>query len=192
MPPLSPLFDERRDFLEILEDYVERRYPAPGRDARVEEPVETGSAAKPGLGLLKDKRFLLPTILLSVLWITQTIGRPNRSKVGVALAAKLGLDLQQVYEVITRSAGNSWMFENRGPRLVEGDSRPRSAIEIFVKDLGIVVDTAREQRFPVPLAANALQQFLAAAGSGLGQLDDSTVARVYARLSGVTLPGMEE
>lgn len=110
----------------------------------------------------------------------------------MTLAARLGLDLQQVYEVITRSAGNSWMFENRMPRLIEGDTRPRSAIEIFVKDLGIVVDTAREQRYPVPLAAGALQQYLAAAGSGLGQLDDSTVARVYAALSGVTLPGMEE
>lgn len=106
----------------------------------------------------------------------------------MSLAAKLELDLQQVYEVITGSAGNSWMFENRMPRLIEGDTRPRSAIEIFVKDLGIVVDTAREQRFPVPLAAGALQQYLAAAGLGLGKLDDSTVARVYAALGGIDLP----
>lgn len=109
----------------------------------------------------------------------------------MSLAAKLGLDLQQVYDVITTSAANSFMFENRMPNVIAGDTHPRSAVEIFVKDLGIVTDTAREQRFPAPLSAAALQQYLAAAGIGLGRCDDSTVARVYASLSGVKLPGMD-
>ena len=104
-------------------------------------------------------------------------------------AAKQGLDIRKVYEVITASAGNSWMFENRVPHVLDNDYAPRSAIEIFVKDLGIVQDMARGERFPVPMAAAALQMFLMAAGSGMGRDDDASVARVYARLSGTPLPG---
>jgi L-threonate 2-dehydrogenase len=107
----------------------------------------------------------------------------------MTFAAKQGLDLNKVYEVITASAGNSWMFENRVPHILEGDYRPLSAVEIFVKDLGIVQDMARAERCPVPLAAAALQMYLAAAGAGYGLDDDSSVARVYAQLSGAKLPG---
>lgn len=107
----------------------------------------------------------------------------------MALAGKLGLDLARVYEVITGSAGNSWMFENRVPHILEGDYRPLSAIEIFVKDLGIVQDMARAERFSAPLSAAALQMYLATAGLGMGREDDASVARTYARLAGVGLPG---
>ena len=107
----------------------------------------------------------------------------------LAFAAKQGLDLRRVYEVITASAGNSWMFENRMPHVLDGDYAPKSAVEIFVKDLGIVQDMARGARFPVPMAAAALQMFLAAAGAGMGRDDDASVARIYAQLSGTTLPG---
>jgi putative dehydrogenase len=107
----------------------------------------------------------------------------------MAFAAKQGLDLSKVYEVITGSAGNSWMFENRVPHILSGDYRPLSTVEIFVKDLGIIQDMARTARFPVPLAAAALQMYLATAGAGMGGDDDSSLARTYAALSGATLPG---
>ena len=107
----------------------------------------------------------------------------------ITFAIKQGLDLQKVYEVITASAGNSWMFENRMPHVIAGDYKALSAVEIFVKDLGIVQDMARSQRYPVPMAAAALQMYLAAAGSGMGHDDDASLARVYAHLSGVKLPG---
>jgi len=106
----------------------------------------------------------------------------------IAFAAKQGLDLRKVYEVITGSAGNSWMFENRIPHVLDGDYAPRSAVDIFVKDLGIVQDMAREFRYPVPLAAAALQVFLMASGAGMGRDDDASVARIYARLTGTALP----
>ena len=61
----------------------------------------------------------------------------------IAFAAKQGLDIRKVYEVITASAGNSWMFENRIPHVLDGDYTPRSAVEIFVKDLGIIQDMAQ-------------------------------------------------
>jgi 3-hydroxyisobutyrate dehydrogenase len=107
----------------------------------------------------------------------------------ITFAAKQGLDLQKVYEVITASAGNSWMFENRMPHVIAGDYKPRSAVEIFVKDLGIVQDMARNARFPAPLASMALQMFLMASASGMGRDDDASVARLYARIGGAELPG---
>lgn len=107
----------------------------------------------------------------------------------IAFAAKQGLDIRKVYEVITASAGNSWMFENRMPHVLDGDYTPRSAVEIFVKDLGIIQDMARSARFPVPVSAAALQMFLMTAASGMGRDDDASVARMYARVTGVKLPG---
>ena len=107
----------------------------------------------------------------------------------IAFAARQGLDIGKVYEVITASAGNSWMFENRMPHVLEADYTPRSAVEIFVKDLGIIQDMARSHRFPVPMSAAALQMFLATAASGMGRDDDASVARLYARIGGATLPG---
>ena len=106
----------------------------------------------------------------------------------ITFAAKQGLDIAKVYEVITASAGNSWMFENRVPHVLAGDYRPLSAVEIFVKDLGIIQDMARAERFPVPVSAAALQMYLATAGAGMGRDDDASLARTYAALSGVVLP----
>jgi L-threonate 2-dehydrogenase len=110
----------------------------------------------------------------------------------IAFAARQGLDIRMVYEVITASAGNSWMFENRMPHVIDGDYTPRSAVEIFVKDLGIVQDMARSARFPVPVASAALQMFLMASASGMGRDDDASVARMYAKVGGAKLPGEQK
>jgi L-threonate 2-dehydrogenase len=110
----------------------------------------------------------------------------------ITFAAKQGLDIRKVYEVITASAGNSWMFENRMPHVLDGDYTPRSAVEIFVKDLGIIQDMARTARFPVPVASAALQIFLMAAAAGMSRDDDASVARLYARITGTKLPGEKE
>lgn len=109
----------------------------------------------------------------------------------MVLACKLGLDLSTVYEVITASAGNSWMFENRVPHILDGDYKPLSSVEIFVKDLGILQDMARAERFPAPLAAAALQMYLATSGAGMGRDDDASVARTYAALSSAALPAVK-
>ena len=100
-----------------------------------------------------------------------------------------GIAPARFVEVISRCAGTSWMLENRAPHVVAGDYAPRSAVDIWPKDLGIVLETAREASFAAPLAAAALQQFLAASGSGLGREDDAAVAKVYARNAGLKLPG---
>jgi L-threonate 2-dehydrogenase len=109
----------------------------------------------------------------------------------IAFAKKLGLDIAKVYEVITASAGNSWMFENRVPHILENDYAPKSAVAIFTKDLGIVSDMARAASFPTPVAASALQMFLMTAASGMGHDDDASVARLYAKIAGVELHANE-
>jgi 3-hydroxyisobutyrate dehydrogenase len=106
----------------------------------------------------------------------------------ITLAAKLGLDIVRVYEVIRQAAGNSWMFENRIPHVLEGDYTPLSAVDIFTKDLGIIMDMGRTANFPVPMAATALQLFTMTSAAGMGRDDDASVARFYARTVGVPLP----
>ena len=80
------------------------------------------------------------------------------------------------------------MWQNRVPHILAGDDTPLSAVNIFVKDLGIVLDQARTMTFPLPLAATAHQLFLAAAASGHGGRDDAFVIRVYEALTGISLP----
>ena len=103
-----------------------------------------------------------------------------------------GIEPARFVEVIGRCAGTSWMLENRAPHVVDGDYTPRSSVDIWPKDLGIVLDIARTAGFGAPLTAAALQQFLAASGSGLGGEDDAAVAKVYARNAGLTLPGGDD
>jgi putative dehydrogenase len=100
-----------------------------------------------------------------------------------------GVEPKQFLDVISKCAGTSWMLENRAPHIVAGDYTPHSSIDIWPKDLGIVLDIARGAKFSAPLTAAALQQFLAASGSGLGREDDAAVAKVYARNANIKLPG---
>jgi putative dehydrogenase len=106
----------------------------------------------------------------------------------ITYAIRLGVDPAVAYDVITHSAGNSWMFENRIPHVLENDYTPRSATNIFVKDLGIVLDQGRAEKFPLPLTAAAHQLYLAAAAMGFGADDDASVARVFAALADLELP----
>jgi len=110
----------------------------------------------------------------------------------MALGIKAGADADTLYEVITNSAGSSWMFANRVPHILAGDYTPLSAVNIFIKDLGTVLDAARKLAFPLPLAAAAHQLYLGTAGAGHGAEDDSAVIKLYAALSGITLPAPKE
>ena len=106
----------------------------------------------------------------------------------MALGMRAGADPHALYDVICNSAGMSWMFQNRVPHILEGDYTPLSAVNIFVKDLGIVLDAARKLAFPLPLAATAHQLYLATAAAGHGGEDDSAVIKFYAGLAGLELP----
>ena len=101
----------------------------------------------------------------------------------LALGARAGCDPQKLLEIVSSSSGNSWMFADRGPRMLQGDAPVTSAVDIFVKDLGLVMQVGQDHRVPLPLAAAAHQMMLAASGIGLGRADDSSVIRAYEVLS---------
>ncbi|MBV9890056.1 MAG: NAD-binding protein [Rhizobacter sp.] len=103
----------------------------------------------------------------------------------MALGLREGVDPAQLYDVITHSAGNSWMFENRMAHVLAGDYTPLSAVDIFVKDLGLVLDTARATKFPLPLASAAHQMFMHASSAGFAREDDAAVIKTF---PGIELP----
>ena len=103
----------------------------------------------------------------------------------MALGLREGVDPDALYEVITHSAGNSWMFENRMAHVLAADYTPLSAVDIFVKDLGLVLDMARSSKFPLPLSATAHQMFMQASTAGFGREDDSAVIKIF---PGIELP----
>ena len=103
----------------------------------------------------------------------------------MALGLREGVDAAALYEVITHSAGNSWMFENRMAHVLAGDYSPLSAVDIFVKDLGLVLDTARASKFPLPLASTAHQMFMQASTAGFAREDDAAVIKIF---PGIKLP----
>jgi len=104
----------------------------------------------------------------------------------MALGIREGVAPEALYEVITNSAGNSWMFENRMAHVLAGDYTPLSAVDIFVKDLGLVLDTARASKFPLPLSSTAHQMFMQASTAGYAREDDSAVIKIF---PGIELPG---
>jgi L-threonate 2-dehydrogenase len=149
----------------------------PVLDATAETVFELGDAAGAG-SAMKAVNQLLAGVHIAAMAEALTFGMTQ------------GVEPARFLEVIRQCAGTSWMLENRAPHIVAGDYAPRSAVDIWPKDLGIVLDIAREAKFSAPLTAAALQQFLAASGSGLGREDDAAVAKVYARNAGLRLPGV--
>jgi len=150
-------------------------------------------AARPLLDAIAGKVYRLG----DVPGIGSTVKMVNQHLAGVHIAAaceamalgmRAGADPRALYEVISNSAGSSWMFQNRVPHILEGDYTPLSAVNIFIKDLGIVLDAARKLQFPLPLAATAHQLYLATAAAGHGAADDSSVIKFYAELAGIALP----
>jgi 3-hydroxyisobutyrate dehydrogenase len=159
--------------------------------------VEALSAARPALDAMAETVYELG----DAVGIGSSFKIVNQLLAGVHIAAaceaitfakSLDLDISRVFEVITKSAGNSWMFENRIPHVVEGDYSPKSAVSIFTKDLGIVSDIGRSRKFPLPITSAALQLFIMTEAAGMGRDDDASVARLLARIAGLTLPGTEE
>lgn len=101
-----------------------------------------------------------------------------------ALAAKAGVDLKVLLDIMGGSSASSWMLKDRGPRMLETEPEVTSAVDIFVKDLNIVLEAGRELKTALPLAAAAHQMFLATSGRGDGRADDSQVIRSYHLLNG--------
>ena len=156
-------------------------------------PEAAFAAAAPVLDAMAGKVWNLgpePGAGSTVKMVNQLLAGVHLAAMGeaFALGVRAGADPKVLFDVISESAGASWMFLDRGPRLLAGDDTPRSAINIFVKDLGIVLDEARALTFPLPLSAAAHQIFLAVAAAGGGDRDDAFTIRFWQKLAGIPLP----
>ncbi|KAJ4713548.1 ketose-bisphosphate aldolase class-II family protein [Melia azedarach] len=107
----------------------------------------------------------------------------------MAFGARLGLNTRMLFDVITNGGGTSWMFENRVPHMLDNDYTPYSALDIFVKDLGIVARECSYKRVPLHISTVAHQLFLAGSAAGWGRQDDAGVVKVYETLSGIKVEG---
>jgi L-threonate 2-dehydrogenase len=148
----------------------------PVLDATAETVFELGDSAGAG-SAMKAVNQLLAGVHIATMAEALTLGMTQ------------GVAPKKFVEVISKCAGTSWMLENRAPHIVSGDYTPHSQVNIWPKDLGIVLDIAKSASFGAPITAAALQQYQTAAGMGLGGEDDAAVAKVYARNAGLTLPG---
>jgi len=151
-------------------------------------PGESFARAKPVLDALGDKVFHVGEKAGQ----GATVKTVNQLLCGVhiavaaealSLAEKAGIDGSLLFEIMGGSAASSWMLKDRGPRMQEPDPVVASAVDIFVKDLSIVLDAGRAAKTALPLAAAAHQMFLAASGLGHGGRDDSQVVRAYRALN---------
>lgn len=144
-------------------------------DATAETVFRLGDAAGAG-SAMKAVNQLLAGVHIAAMAEALTFGMTQ------------GVAPHKFLEVISKCAGTSWMLENRAPHIVEGDYTPHSSINIWPKDLGIVLDIAKNAGFDAPISQAAFDQYKLAADMGLGHEDDSAVAKVYAKQAGLTLP----
>ncbi|MDV2967750.1 NAD(P)-dependent oxidoreductase [Nitratireductor aquimarinus] len=147
----------------------------PALDAMAETVFRLGDRAGPG-SAMKSVNQLLAGIHIAA--------AAEAFSFGIAQ----GLDADQIMQVIPACAGSSWMFENRGPYITDGDYRPHSAIDIFVKDLGIVTDAASGAKLDLPVSQAALERYRAASAEGMGREGDIALIKLYAAQSGIDLP----
>lgn len=144
-------------------------------DATAETVFRLGDAAGAG-SAMKAVNQLLAGVHIATMAEALTFGMTQ------------GIDPETFVEVITKCAGTSWMLENRAPHIVAGDYTPHSQVNIWPKDLGIVLQTAKAAGFDAPITETALAQYRLAVEMGLGGEDDAAVAKVYAQDAGLTLP----
>lgn len=98
---------------------------------------------------------------------------------------RVGLDKAMLYEIITKSAGNSWIFTDRGQRMIsEQFTPPKSALKILVKDLGFVMDTANAMGHPLLLGGITHQLYKMAHMMGWDNLDDSILIKLMEEITG--------
>ncbi|MFC7478443.1 NAD(P)-dependent oxidoreductase [Dankookia sp. GCM10030260] len=152
-------------------------------------PRESFEAVRPALEAIGDKVFHVgerPGQGAVVKTVNQLLCGVHIAVVAEAfsLAAKVGVDAPVMLEILGGSSAASWMLKDRGPRMLEAEPEVTSAVDIFVKDLGIVLEAGREAKAALPLAAVAHQLFLATSGRGDGAADDSQVIRTYHAMNG--------
>jgi 2-hydroxy-3-oxopropionate reductase len=103
------------------------------------------------------------------------------------LAKKAGADPEKVVAAIQGGAAQCWTLDVKPERLFAGNRNPGFKAYMQAKDLGIVMDTAREYGIPLPGVAVHTQLFNAMLEMGMRELDNSAVVGVIETLANVEL-----
>jgi len=102
-------------------------------------------------------------------------------------ARKAGVDPQKVVEAIKGGAAQCWSLDVKPPRLFVGNRNPGFKAYMQLKDMKIVMETAREYDMPLPSASENTKLFEQMVEMGMGELDNSAVLGVIERLAGINL-----
>ncbi|KAM6557353.1 hypothetical protein CsatB_004372 [Cannabis sativa] len=194
---------------------LERRLLNEGKDLKLVDAPVSGGVKKASLGTLTiiasgaDEALKSTGLVLSALseklyvikggcgagsvvkMVNQLLAGVHIASAAEAMAfgARLGLNTRILFDVITNRRGTSWMFENRVPHMLDNDYTPYSALDIFVKDLGIVSRECSSRRVPLHISTVAHQLFLLGSAGGWGRQDDAGVVKVYETITGVKVEG---
>lgn len=154
---------------------------------------ETFESAKPVLDALGDKVFHVGEQAgqgAMVKTVNQLLCGVHIAVVAEALslAAKVNVNLEILLGIMSGSSASSWMLKERGPLMLQAKPEVMSPVDIFVKDLSIVLEAGRDAKAALPIAAVAQQMFLAASGRGEGAADASQVISTYFAMNGTDRP----
>jgi 3-hydroxyisobutyrate dehydrogenase-like beta-hydroxyacid dehydrogenase len=105
---------------------------------------------------------------------------------GFVLAAKGGLNLATMLAALSDSAASSRMLDVRGPLMVADDFPPQMKLDLFLKDLRLMLAEGQRLAVPLPLTSTAQELYAAAAVAGAGADDLAVVMRRYAQLAGLS------
>lgn len=77
----------------------------------------------------------------------------------LVFASKSGVDVAKVHQAVSGGAAGSWQLTNNGGRVLKGDLSPGFKIKDYLKDLGIIMDTAAVNIIPLPATSLVLQMY---------------------------------
>ncbi|MEX0795063.1 MAG: NAD(P)-dependent oxidoreductase [Acidimicrobiia bacterium] len=106
---------------------------------------------------------------------------------GLLLAEAAGLDLETTLKAVGGGAGGSWMLSNRGPQMIARDWTPGFTIDLQLKDLRLVLETADQLGVPLPATALVFQLYRALQTQGLGGEGNHALVKALETLSGIQL-----
>lgn len=104
---------------------------------------------------------------------------------GLTLAAKSGIDMEKMFAAVRAGAAGSWMLDNLGPKILEGNMEPGFMVKHKQKDLRLVMEAARELELSLPGTSLVHQLYHAVESEGLHEKGTQALVRVLEKLAGV-------
>ncbi|WP_330586282.1 2-hydroxy-3-oxopropionate reductase [Romboutsia sp. CE17] len=99
------------------------------------------------------------------------------------LATKAGVDPELVYQAIRGGLAGSTVLDAKSNMVMDRNFEPGFRIDLHIKDLGNVLETAHEVGAPLPLTSSVMEMMQALKVDGLGQKDHSSLVKYYEKLA---------